>query len=258
MSRASLITAAILAALVLAWVPDGAAPRDGHAGARGGLASARVAECGRGPAAIDRLAVFRGAMQSLPGAERMWMRFKLQERVGEGKFRTVKAPGLGVWRKSRPGVSRFAYRQRVLALAEGSAYRTVLAFRWYDGGGQIIRRATRRSRACLQPGPLANLRIMRIGGGAPLAGMPGTYRYQVNLVNNGQVQAERFGVSLTVDGGTVDTQAVSYLPPGESRRLFFSGRACRGTVTVVADPDDTVRENLEKDNSLTKRCPRNP
>jgi hypothetical protein len=258
MSRSVLIPAAVLAALTLAWVPAGAAPRDTHANARGGLASVRVAECSRGPAAIDRIAVFRGAMRSVPGTGRMWMRFKLQERVGDGRFQTVKAPGLGVWRKSRPGVGRFAYRQRVLALAEGSAYRTVLAFRWYDGGGEIIRRATRRSRACLQPGPLANLSIMRIGGAAPLPGVPGTYRYAVNLVNDGQVQAERFGVSLAVDGGAVDTQAVSYLAPGESRRLFFAGPACRATVTAVADADDTVRENLEKDNSLTSGCPRSP
>lgn len=188
----------------------------------------------------------------------MWMRFKLQERVGDGRFRTVKAPGLGVWRKSRPGVRRFAYRQRVLALAEGSAYRIVVAFRWYGADGEVIRRATRRSRPCAQPGPLANLRIARIGGPWPLTGVPGTYRYAVHLVNNGQVPAERFGLSLAVDGGPVDTQAVSFLAAGESRRLFFSGPACRGSVTAVADPEDTVRENFEKDNLLTSGCPHAP
>ena len=258
MFRASLIAVAALAGLVAAGLPATAAP-DAHSNARGGPMSVRVVECLRGSAAGDRLAVFRGGMRALPGAERMSMRFKLQERVGDGKFRTVKAPGLGVWRKSRPGVRRFAYRQRVLALAEGSAYRTVVAFRWYGQDGEVIRRSTRRSRACLQPGPLANLRIGRIGGGAPLPGVPGTYRYAVQLVNDGQVAAERFDVTLTVDRGiTVDTQRVSHLAPGESRRLFFSGRACGGSVTAVADPEDAVRENLERDNSLTSRCPSAP
>ena len=258
MFRASLMTVALLAGLTAAGLPASAAP-DARSNARGGPTSVRVAECLRGAAAGDRLAVFRGGMKATAGTERMWMRFKLQERVGDGEFRTVKAPGLGVWRKSRPGVRRFAYRQRVLALAEGSAYRTVVAFRWYAADGGVIRRATRKSRPCTQPGPLANLRIGRIGGGAPLAGVPGTYRYGVQLVNNGQVAAERFGVTLTVDEGTtVDTQAVSYLAPGESRRLFFSGRACRGNVTAVADPEDAVRENLERDNSLTSRCPTAP
>ena len=258
MFRASLIAVAVLAGLVAAGLPATAAP-DARSNSRGDPMSVRVADCLRGPAAGDRLAVFRGAMRAIPGTQRMWMRFKLQERVGDGKFRTVKAPGLGVWRKSRPGVRRFAYRQRVLALAEGSAYRTVVAFRWYAEDGAVIRRSTRRSRACMQPGPLANLRIGRIGGAAPLVGVPGTYRYAVQLVNNGQVAAERFGVTLTVDGGTtVDTQAVSYLAPGESRRLFFSGRACRGHVTAVADPEDAVRENRERDNSMTSRCPSAP
>ena len=118
--------------------------------ARRGPMSVRVLECLRGPAAGDRLAVFRGGMRALPGAERMSMRFKLQERVGAREFRTVKAPGLGVWRKSRRGVRRFAYRQRVLALAEGSAYRAVVGFRWYAADREVIRRATRRSRPCMQ------------------------------------------------------------------------------------------------------------
>lgn len=258
MFRTSLIAVAVLAALTAAGVPATAGPPGARAGPAGGPASARVADCGRGPAAVDRLAVFRGAMRALPGTERMSMRFKLQERVGEGRFRTVRAPGLGVWRKSRPGVKRFAYRQRVLALAEGSAYRTVVAFRWYGADGEVIRRGTRRSRPCTQPGPLANLRIGRLGGGFPLPGVPGTHRYAVQLVNDGQVAAERFGVSLTVDSGTADTQAVGSLKPGESRGLFFTGRACRGRVTVVADLEDIVRENFEKDNTRAFGCPSAP
>lgn len=257
MFRAALITAAVLAGLTATGMSATAAPSEVRANARGGGASVRVAECGRGPAAGDRLAVFRGAMRALPGTRRMSMRFKLQERVGEGGFRTVKAPRLGVWRKSRPGVKRFAYRQRVLALAEGAAYRTVVGFRWHREDGKVIRRTTRRSKSCRQPGPLANLRIGRLGV-LPLAGVPGIYRYPVQLVNNGQVPAERFGVSLAVDAGAEETQAVGFLAPGESRRLVFSGLACRAGVTVVADPEDTVRENFERDNSRTFGCPSAP
>ena len=258
MFRAALITATVLAGLTAAGMTATAAPPDVRANARGGPASVRVAECARGPAAGDRLAVFRGAMRARPGTRRMSMRFKLQEQVGEGRFRTVKAPRLGVWRKSRPGVKRFAYRQRVLALAEGAAYRTLVAFRWHGEDGEVIRRATRRSRSCRQPGPLANLRIGRLGGVLPLAGVPGIYRYPVQLVNNGQVPAERFGVSLAVDSGAVETQAVGFLAPGQSRSLVFSGLACRAGVTVVADPEDTVRENFERDNSRTFGCPSAP
>ena len=258
MSRTSLIAVAALAALPIVGMPASAVPTTSLPKQASSLASVRVAECARGPAAENRLAVFRGSMRGVAGSERMWMRFKLQERVGESSFRTVDAPGLGVWRKSRAGVRSFAYRQRVLALAEGAAYRPVVAFRWYGREGKLIRGAKRRSGPCTQPGPLANLRVRRIGDGSPLADAPGVYRYAVYVVNNGRVRADGFSVSVSVDGGAPDTQVVSLLQPGEVRRLVFSGPGCQGTVTAVADPKDTVREAFEKDNSLTSPCPSAP
>jgi len=229
--------------------------KTGHAAGRGPIASVRLLECARGPAADNRLAVYGGDVRRVPTAQSMWMRFKLQERVGRQAFRTVKAPGLGVWRKSRVGVKRFAYRQRVLALAEGSSYRTVVSFRWYAANGALTRQARRRSGPCRQPGRLPNLRVTRIGGGRPVPGAPEAVRYAVNVVNRGQVLALPFGVSLAVDGSAVDTQTVTNLVPGETRGLVFFGRACAGTVTAVADPDDAIRETTEKDNSMTSPCP---
>lgn len=255
MLRILTVTLAMLAA---AGVSASAEPGGAGAKQSAPLASVRVAECARGPAAESRLAVFRGAMRRVPGSDRMWMRFRLQERVGAGGFRTVKAPGLGTWHKSRPGVTRFAYRQRVLALAEGSAYRTIVSFRWYAADGEVTRQTRRRSPACRQPGLLSDLRVTRIGGGRPVDGVPGAFRYAVNVLNRGQVVAEGFGVRLAVDGGAVDTLAVNALAPGESRRLLFSGPACRSTVTATADPEDTVREVSEKDNTLTSPCPSRP
>jgi hypothetical protein len=256
MFRKVLTTAA--ASLAVAGVAASAQPANGAAKPRSPLAAARVAECTRGPAPESRLAVFRGAMRRVPGSYRMAMRFKLQERVGTEGFRTVRAPGLGTWHRSRPGVRRFAYRQRVVALAEGSAYRTVVSFRWYSADGELVRQTRRRSPACRQPGLLPDLRVTRIGGGRTVAGAPGAYSYTVTVLNRGSVMAENFAVSFAVDGGTVETRAVNALAPGESRILFFSGPACRGTVTAVADPDDNVREVSERENSLTQPCPNSP
>src|SRR3954469_4927898 len=126
-------TALIVAAVALAVAGVSASAKTGDAAARplasaparrgGGasraLGAARVGHCERGPALENRLALFRGAMRRVPSTQQMSMRFKLQERVGQGAYKTIKAPGIGIWRKSRPGVKRFAYRQRVLALAEG-------------------------------------------------------------------------------------------------------------------------------------------
>jgi len=249
------ILTATLATLAAAVVSASAEPGSGSGSGTLPLASVGVAECARGPGAENRLAVFRGAMRRLPASDRMWMRFKLQERVGAGDFRTVKAPGLGIWHKSRPSVGRFAYRQRVLALAEGSSYRTIVSFRWYTASGELVRQTRRRSPPCRQPGLLPNLVVTRIDGGKPLQDVPGTYRYAVHVVNRGHVAARGFGVSLAVDGGTVDTLAVNALAPGESRKLLFSGPVCARTVTAVADPEDTVREVSERDNTLTSPCP---
>ena len=53
-----------------------------------------------------------------------------------GQLRHGACPGLGVWRKSRVGVAGFAYRQRVVDLAQGSAYRAVVHYRWYSSDRQ--------------------------------------------------------------------------------------------------------------------------
>ena len=226
----------------------------GDAGARP-AALVRVVECSRGPEALDRHATFRAAMRRLPHTERMWMRFTLQERVGDGRFRTVRAPGLGGWHKSRPEVRRFSHRQRVLELAEGSAYRTVVGFRWYDGDGELIRRTRRRSKPCEQPGLLPNLGLLHVGGGQPLAGAPGSATYTVRVANRGRATAPRHGVSLAVDGHDVDTQGVAALAPGEVRQLVFAGPVCTRSLTARADPEDAVREVSERDNVLTAPCP---
>lgn len=253
MSRASFVTAVLLGSLTA--VP--AAPAwtgTGDAAARR-AAVVDVVECSQGTQPAHRHAAFRAAMRRMAHAERMWLRFALQERVGDGRFRTVKAPGLGTWHRSNPGVRRFSHRQRVLELAEGSAYRAVVSFRWYDGDGELIHRARRRSKPCRQPGPLANLSVLRIGGGELPAGAPGSSTYDVHVINRGRATAPRFGLSLAVDDGMADVQSVAPLAPGEVRQVLFTGAACQGWLTARADPDDAVREASEKDNVLTAPCP---
>ncbi len=80
----------------------------------------------------------------------MWIRFTLQERVAGGRFRRG--------RRARPGRvaqvaqrrARFAFRQRVLALAEGAAYRVAVQYRWYRRDGAVFA-AQRLSRPAGRP-----------------------------------------------------------------------------------------------------------
>lgn len=216
-------------------------------------AKVRVVECERGASAEQRQAVFRGAMRTIEGSERMGMRFTLLERIGGRRFDAVAAPGLEVWRKSRPGVRRFVHRQRVVALAAGARYRMVVDFRWYGSDGEVVRRARRRSSTCRQPGRLPNLRVVRIAG-RPADGARGTERYSIRVVNSGRAAADAVDVSLSVDGAEIDTAQVGRLAPGEASRAFVNGPSCNRSLEARVDPDDIVAESSERDNVLRRRC----
>ncbi|MGI8945253.1 MAG: CARDB domain-containing protein [Thermoleophilaceae bacterium] len=264
MFSAKRTAAAVLGlAAVATAVLDLASPAMGRTVHRGDPAAAerrapagvRLLECSRGPDDADRRALFRGAMRQVPGTREMWMHFRLRERVIGRGVRTVRAEGLGVWRKSRPDVRRFIHRQRVLALADGAIYRMVVSYRWYGADGKPIERARRRSRICPQRGSLPNLRVARILGGSPVPRAPGTAGYVVRVVNRGAVPASGFDVSLEIDGEDVGTRAVDRLGPREWASALFTGPVCNATVTARADPDDAVREMRRRDNALTSSCP---
>jgi CARDB len=217
-------------------------------------AGVRLLECRHGATAADRQARFRAVARRVAGAQTMWIRFRLQERTARGKWRFVGAPGLGAWRRSRPGVGRFAIRQRVLELAAGSAYRVVAGYRWYSADGELVLRARRRSRACRQPGSLPNLKVRRVVA-RPLAGSPGIVLYRLDVVNRGPAHAAASNVRLSLDGDVVDTAAVPPLGPGETRGVPVTGPPCRAWLVASVDPTDVVREANERDNSLSLPCP---
>ena len=79
-----------LALLTLALALTAAVPA-APAAKRKPLATAKVVECSKGATPAERFAVFRGAARRVAGTDRMWIKFKLQERTGAGRFRTVAA-----------------------------------------------------------------------------------------------------------------------------------------------------------------------
>ena len=239
--------ALLTAALAMAATVAAAAP----AAKRKPLATAKVVECSKGATPALRYAVFRAAARRVAETDRMWIKFRLQERVGAGRFRTVAAPGLGVWRKSRSGVRRFGVRQRVLELAEGASYRVSVLYRWYDGDGELLRRTRRLSPTCRQAGMLPNLRVTRVGARR----VNGTVRYAVDVLNRGRAPSKPTSLALSVDGDLVDTPAFAALAAGETRRVFVNGPACNARVKATIDPDDVVAEGSERDNSRTVPCP---
>lgn len=246
------IPAATAAALAAAVFPAGAGqaatPR-----AAASLTSAKVVECNRGATAEERLATFRAGMVKVKGTTRMSVRLTLEESVAGGRYQAISAPGLGVWRKSRKRVRAFAYRQRVKALAEGSAYRVKVQYRWHGRNGDVLKTSQRRSRSCRQTDPLPNLRVQRIGGRA--ADAPGKVRYGISVSNRGAVPAPASRVLLWVDGVVAGRAAVPPLASGEVTRVFVVGPKCGTGVGAQADTDRIVRESDETDNVRSAGCP---
>ena len=249
-SRTSIVLKAGLAAVAaLACSAAGAVAAAAAAATDG---SVELLECTHGKRTADRNALFRGAMRQLPDGQSMRMRFELSERVGRGAWRGVKAPGLGAWRYARPGVSSFAYRQRIAALQRGTVYRVAVKFQWHDAAGALIERQTAHSPVCRQGGPLPNVRV---GGLKRLSGPTlDTVRYVVSVVNDGAAAAPRLEVSLLVDGAEVDTQGMGRVGARSRREIAFVGPACTGAIAVQLDPGDKLRELDERDNARSFPC----
>jgi CARDB protein len=204
---------------------------------------AYVVKCNK----ANHSAAFLGTMRTVRDTERMWMRFTLLERTLPGKgLHPVSVPALEVWHKSRPGVERFSFRQRVRALAEAAIYKTDVEFRWYGEDGKLLRQAIKRSGRCRQPGELPNLRVQNI-----------TYRqgrYRARVINVGRDSATGAAVQLFVDGQDVGTKELPDIAPGELAVADFDGLPCIGSVQAVVDPAALVRESAEDDNALTESC----
>ena len=254
--------AKITAALLVATVTPAAGTGLGVAASAGGtdpagvtarsLAGVKLAFCGTGDTAAERAATFHGRMRRVRGTRRMWMRFTLKERVGEGSWRKVRAPGLGRWRKSRRGVRRFGYRQRVEGLVPGAAYRTVVRFRWYGRRGKLLRTARRRSPVCRQDAGLPNLRVVRLRGRATAD--PGVAGYGVRVVNSGPAPATDVGVRLAVDGAAVGVKRIASLAAGQAQTVWFLGPRCERRVSGRADPGGAIEELSEADNARSVAC----
>jgi len=100
----------------------------------------------------ERSATFAGEMSAIPGTAHMEIRIDLEERVpGELAYRTVDAPGLGVWHSSVAGVKIFTHIQQVTNLSAPALYRGALRFRWVNDKGRLIKAEELRTARCEQP-----------------------------------------------------------------------------------------------------------
>lgn len=216
------------------------------------LPSSKLLECRSSDAGAEtRSATFQGRMRSIPGTDRMLMRFTLMERFGDEKLHSVTVPKLRAWYSAKPGIRDFRYKQTVTGLQGGGEYRVSVDFRWLDADGNLLRKSRRLSGACRQQGELANLEVSSL---SILPGPEGTAVYVVPVTNDGKVAARDVAVELFVDGAATNTGHIAAVEPGETREVRFTGPACKLRLRAVVDPRDAIKERLESDNAGTARC----
>jgi hypothetical protein len=215
---------------------------------------AGLESCHTGGAPLDRFAVFFAQMSAVPQSTRMQVRFDLQQRLSGGEFRGLKAPGLGVWRSSAPGIDIFRYRKQVANLQAAATYRALVRFRWLDATGRVIQSASKRTKSCKQPDVRADLALDRVT--AEPAGQ-GRARYGVVVRNDGRSATPTFGVGFAIGDQGQPRQTVQALDPGAERTLTFVGPRCGPTtlLRVTLDPDLAVDEADETNDARTVVCP---
>jgi hypothetical protein len=210
-------------------------------------ATAKLVDC----SVEESSAAFYARMRPVSGADRMWMRFSVQEKHAGG-YEPLHARGLSRWHRSNPGVSAFGYRQAVRGLKPGGVYRARVSFRWYSATGELVERTRRTTRACRQFHEVPNLTSSVAGYEATK--VPGVLRYLMRIANTGVARAVDVEARLSVDGGVVDTVTIASLEPGTSREVAVLGPACTSSVSSLADPDGVIVESSEDDNANTVAC----
>jgi archaellum component FlaF (FlaF/FlaG flagellin family) len=221
------------------------------AGAKG-PASVHLKSCTTGDRPSERSATFKSWMHSVSGTARMAVRFKLVSQATGRSAERVEGPEeLSTWHRSHVGVTRYVYSQTIKRLQQGTSYKVVVRFRWYDANGEIIKRAKRTSHECVQTGDLPNLIV---AGVTYDPAEIGTWHYGVTVKNKGKSGAEDFVVTLIVDGAVVDERTVETLGAGESTTVELNGPPCFH-LRAIADSENTVTERHEDDNSFSSTCP---
>jgi hypothetical protein len=250
MRRSILIAAcgAVALATALPGSALGATPIAGKAPIVAKTPAIKLVSC----TADEHSAVYQGRMAAIAATDHMAMRFVLLSQV-PGKAETrVRVPALSRWRRSKPGVGAFGWKQELLNLAVGATYRVQVDFRWYDVAGTVLRTTRRRSTPCRQFSDLPNLRVQLLSAGS--SSMDGVARYRVRVDNSGAVTAFGAAVRLSVDGSVAQTQTLTTLAAGESRTISLFGPVCGRFVQAAADPDNTIVEVSESDNMHSLAC----
>lgn len=200
-------------------------------------------------------------MPTLPGTEKLALRFELLRRAGQSRaFVEVNGHGLRTWEyPDNPTLGQrsgdvWILNHPVVNLIAPAVYRYRVTFRWIGARGRTLSELVRESQLCNEPELRPDLVVRSLTVQA-IPGSPLKDAYIAQIANTGATAAGSFDVQF-IDNGAVQERGVGVLAPHATIRERFVGAACTtGAATVTADPGHKVDVSARGKASLTAICP---
>lgn len=205
----------------------------------------------------------KATMRPLTGTRKMAMRFELMQRSPGLPAQEVSGGDLGVWRgPPNPTLGQlpgdvWRLQKSVYNLAVPFTYQFRVTFRWTGLGGKVLGTATRSTHTCRQRELRPDLAVRSITV-SPIVGHPKKELYTAVIVNQGLTGAGPFQVLFAPgDTSAPATDTISFLGPGKSRTLMFTGPVCDSSnpPTVSADSASQVDDFDRSNNVVAATCP---
>lgn len=245
-----MIFLALALALVLAPVSAGAG-----APVKGGSPKAKVKYCRSSAKASSGRLSFTAEMSSPDRSHEMRMRFTVLQRQSGSPWRDVTPAALAQWRKKGPGYDKLRSKQLVRNLSQSSHYRVRVDFQWYSDG-QLAGDAVRYTSVCRQKGSSSKPDLVAQSITTEATNETGSLLYVFKVKNVGKLAAGSFIMKMMAGDLFIGQRQVDGLAPGGTELFVEAAARCAGgSVTGIADPDNSVDERVETNNTATAKCP---
>ncbi|HEX3978700.1 MAG TPA: CARDB domain-containing protein [Solirubrobacteraceae bacterium] len=213
-----------------------------------------------------RAVAVKATMRPLTGTRRMAMRFELLQRTPGLPVQEVSGGDLGVWRTPpNPTLGQlpgdvWRLQKSVYNLEVPFTYQFRVSFRWTGLHGKVLGTATRYTRSCGQRELRPDLTVTSITVSA-ITGHPNKELYTAVIANQGLTGAGPFQVLFAPgDTSAPTTDTITFLGPGKTRTLSFTGPLCdtANPPTVSADAASQVDDFDRTNNVMSATCPAPP
>lgn len=226
--------------------------------------------CKSGEATEDRYATVTATALLPTGADRVGLRFALQERQQKSgkKTRWVNVMDiggtLGAWEFSESGRDGLRFTKTIDGLQEGTYYRVAVQARGLDASGRVTTATARRFVNCNQPQITPHVAFVRVlSGDDPKAAklVPGVALDASTLVyslrNSGRSESDSVIVTVThaTSGERFAEVTLDGLPARKTKTGFMTMPTCKGRFKLTVREQDEPVSSLRADQTVTYPCP---